>query len=173
VEIEYALAEADIVALARFRVRQKRGLRNPILARRLSYMGGFTLMAVGLGVLTGNAVLSITLLVLAVVSFALYPTFFDWMIRRRVSATCKDPKNAPMLTPRTLSATGDGLEEKSDMGEARLKWAVIGDLTVTPTHAFMSVQNIPSIVIPRDGISQGDFLGFVNACREYIRQGAA
>jgi len=172
-EIEYELREADIIAFTQYRLRHGHGKRNPVLVRRLAYLGGFTIMAFGSWLLLHDIILLISFLALAIISFVLYPTYFDWLIRRKVTNTYRDPKNSATLAPRILSANSEGLVEKSGMGEIKVKWEVIDDLELTPTHAFISIQNVPSIVVPKDRISSGDFQSFVNACHEKIKRGAA
>ena len=172
-EIEYELREADILALMQYRLQQSRGKRNPVLVRRLAYLCGFALMAFGSRLLQQNIILVIGFLALAIISFLLYPAFYHWLIRRRVTNTYRDPKNSATLAARTLRVNGDGLEEKSLFGEVKVKWEVIDELALTPTHAFISIQSVPSIIVPKDRISMDHFQSFVNVCRENIEKGAA
>ncbi len=171
-EIEYTLAESDILALMQYRLQLRHGRDNPVLVRRLGYFIGFTLLGLGTGLLLHDLAVAIAFLALAVISFTLYPRLFDWLIRRKVSAAYRDPKNKATLAARILRASRDGLEEKSDMGEIKVNWEVVNDLATTPSHAFFTIHNSPSLVVPVERISQGDFQEFVKACREYI-QGAA
>lgn len=171
-EIEYELTEADVVALTRCQLQRTPRRRNPIVVRRLAYLSGFTLMAVGLHLLMHNAVATVSLLILAILAFLFYPVYFDWLIRRRVSRTYRDPQRRAGLASRTLRATGEGLEEASGVGAVSLKWPAISELVETPTHAIIFVQGLAALVVPKARVRVGDYAAFVSACRAYMRAGA-
>jgi hypothetical protein len=171
-QIEYELSETDILALMRFRLDQIHGMRNPVMRRRIAYLVGFIFMAFGTWLLLHQALLLITFLFLAVVFFLFYPLLFDWLIRRRVAVAYRDPSKRVTLNSRTIHVRSDGLQELTEMGEANIKWVVINEIAVTPTHAFLSVQNVPSIIVPKESLSNDDFQAFVNICREYIEKSA-
>jgi len=168
-EIAYELRKSDIVALMRYRLSLSRGRRNPVLVRRLGYFIGFTLMGLGSALLLHDAVVSITLLVLGVFSFAFYPRFFNWLIQRKVSTTYREPKNRATLASRVLRATDEGIQEGSGMGEIKVKWDGVDNVAVTSSHAFITIHGIPSIVIPIDRVEKGNCQEFLETCRGYIK----
>ncbi|MAT41391.1 MAG: hypothetical protein CL609_03545 [Anaerolineaceae bacterium] len=168
-EVEYELSEADILALMQFRLKQRRGLRNPIIFRRLAYLVGFSLSAFGTWLVTNQVFLLVIFLVLAVSSFLFYPSLFNFLIKRKIQITYRDPVKKASLATRILRANNEGIEEISSMGGTKLKWDVITDLAVTPTHAFIYVQNIPTIIVPKARIGNDDFKRFMEVCRENKR----
>jgi len=170
VEIEFDLTQADILALMHFRLRQRRGFRNPVLVRRLLYTGSFFLLALGFWLMFRNSLLAWFFLLLAIISLVLYPMFFKYLIRRKVAATYNDPKNAVLLAPRTLNATNQGLQEKSNLGEMTVNWEAVEHLTSTTTHVFITIQNIPTTVIPRKRVTRGDIQTFSVACLRHINE---
>lgn len=76
-----------------------------------------------------------------------------------------------MFAPRLLRATSEGLEEKSGVGEMKVKWEAIDGITITTTHAFISIQNTPSVAVPKDHISRGDFQSFLKVCQQNTKVG--
>ena len=171
-QIEYELNESDILALMRFRLDQMRGMRNPVTVRRIAYLVAFTIMAFGTWLISHQAILLISFLILAIVFFLFYPLLFDWLNRRRVAAAYRDPSKRVTLNARTIQVSSDGLHELTEMGETNVKWDVINGIAVTPTHAFLSVQNVPSIIVPKVNLRNDDFQAFVNICREHIEKNA-
>ena len=124
-EIEFTLTEADILALMQYRLQRLPNLKNPVFVRRFTYMGGFMGLAVGSLILFDNIVLAIVFIVLAISSFLLYPAYYNSLLRRKVTATYRDEKTRATLASRFLRATDEGLEEKSDLGEIKLKWELV------------------------------------------------
>lgn len=172
-EIEYVLTEDDLLAFNLYRLLLKRGRHDPILIRRFAYLAGFSFIALGTWLLGSQAIIPITFLSMAFLSFILYPIYFNWSVRRKVSATYRDPNNSAMFAPHLLRATSEGLEEKSGVGEMKVKWEVVDGITITTTHVFISIQNTPSVVIPKDHISRGDFQSFLKICQENTKVGTA
>ena len=66
-EIQYYLTEADILELMRYRLRQAPKRQNPILVRRLAYLVGFMLIALGSITIARNVVLMPSFVNLAIV----------------------------------------------------------------------------------------------------------
>ena len=171
-EIEYKLTESDILALMRFRLQQSKGRRNPVFVRRFAYLVGFILMSLGGWLLLHNAVLAILFLVFAILSWALYPIYFNRLIQRKVTDIYRDPQYRMKLNFRTLQATDEGLVEISNAGEAKVKWEFIDGIAETTTHAFIAIHKIPTVVVPINKITKGDYKGFMGFCNQQINKGA-
>ena len=172
-DIEYHLTEADILALTQNQLQHAKGRRNPAQMRRFAYFFGFALTALGMWLLLHDIALAFIFLAFAIISLLFYPVYFDWLIRRKVSNAYRDEKNRATLAKRTLRAKEDGLEESSAWGEIRVKWDMVNEIRVTPTHTFIAIMGkAPSMVIPRDGIITGDYEGFISACQDYKLAGA-
>ncbi len=167
VEIEYALDESDIVALAKYKLRHTPTLRRRMLILRLGYLIGFTAMSLGIWLLYRDTIILVTLLGLTIISLS-FPLYHDWRLRSNVYQTYRDAKNRAALDVRTLRATSEGLEEKSSFGETKVRWNTIDRITITPSYTFMSVivQGY-SVVIPKNQVRSGNYDEFVNACLNY------
>jgi hypothetical protein len=169
-EIEYQLTEADIITLTRYRLRQAPARRNPVLLRQVAYSAGFTLLAIGSWVQLSNAVLSFAFLALAVLSFFAYPSYFEWALRRRVMTVYSDEKMRATLAPRILRVSSDGINEESALGHISIKWDAVDNIGIVPDFTVLSIQNVPSMIIPEKGIIAGDYKSFVQACRQFSQK---
>ena len=170
-DIQYHLTEGDIVALAEYRLKNVSGWRNPVRVRRFAYFFGFALMALGMWLILNSIELTVSFLTFAIVAFLFYPAFLHWRIRQNISKAYRNEKNRVTLATRTLSVTSEGLNEESAWGEIQLKWDKV-DITITPAHVFIAIMGqAPSMVVPRDGISNGDYEEFTSTCQHYKKVG--
>jgi hypothetical protein len=165
-QVEYDVAEADLLALTLSGLRRSGKGRKMIRSRRLAYLMGFAMLALGSWLLIRKLMLPIIFAAMGIVVAALYPLYWGWMVRRRVSAAYHAPQNQASFAQRTLRADDGGLAELSALGELKVKWEAIDDLTEEQGRAYISVQGKPSLVIPADRITSGDYRAFVEACRE-------
>ncbi len=171
-ELEYDLTEPDLLALAMHGLHTSSRGRRLLQSRRVATLVGFAMLALGTWLITQSVTMPVLFVSLGLLFAAFYPAFLEWRLRQRVAASFRDPRNAATFATRTLDATDDGLQEVSGLGELKLKWAIINELSETPTHAFLSVQGVPSLVIPRGRISRGDYRGFLTLCREKMQLAA-
>jgi len=172
-EIEYRLSESDIFAFMKFQIARRKGWHNPVLFRRVAYLVGFILLGLGAWLFSGEVMLLLAFLLLAILFFVFYPSFFDWALHRRLTTAYQDPTKQASLASRVLRASSEGLEEISDLGEIKVKWEAVNELVMTPSHVFISVQGTSSIVIPIQYVDKENYQEFVNVCREHIKRNAA
>ncbi len=166
-EIKYDLGEADLLALTLYHMDRLNKRHNAQLRRRFAYLIGFALLALGSWLLISNAGLTLAFLGAGIACFAFYPAYWSWLVRRKVASAYRDPKNIAGFGLRTLRASEAGLEEVSALGETRIKWDFIDEVTEEAARAFVTVSNVPSMVIPKARIREGDYEGFIKACRAY------
>lgn len=164
-EIEFELTVEDILVLVRRRQAYSPILRKKFRIRRYGYLLGFGLMGIG-WLLNSQESLSFIFLLLAVVSFLLYPAFNDWLLKRNILREYQNENKRATLSKRIMLATPESLEEISSFGEMKVKWMAIDDISITPTHAFISTDQLPSIVIPKDKVKE-KFDEFVRACQKF------
>jgi hypothetical protein len=168
-EIEFDLSEADILALTRQRYETIPALKKRYTRLRFGYLLGFSLIGAGL-LLTGDKFLGVTFILLAAAIFLAFPFYYDWRIANNVRLAYRDDKQRATLCKRVLRATGDGLEEISPFAESKIRWAVIDDIIVTATHAFISIGQSPCMVIPKAKAPE-TFDLFIQTCRRYQQAG--
>ena len=172
-EIQYSLTEADIFELMQYRIRLAPIHKNPIMINRIVYLIAFVFLAFGSILIAKDSTLLFTFMILAIILFFFYPTFFNWNLKKKVAATYRDEKMRASLATRSLFVFDDGLLEKSGLGEIKIKWASITKLDVTPAYSCISIQGIPSMMIPKDRVSLGDYESFMAECRKYVKEPAA
>jgi hypothetical protein len=173
VEIEYDLGEADLLALTLFRLQRADGRSGLLFRRRLAYLLGFSVLAIGSWLTLHQPLLPVVFMILGAGFSIFYSQWLQWTIRRRVSSIHKDPRNSSAFAVRTLRAGDECLEEISPLGETKIKWPAIDDLTETPAHAFISANGVPSFIVPRDRLSKGDYVAFLRLCRVHIQSAAS
>lgn len=168
-ELAYSLDESDIIALAEYRFRSMPAARQSQRLRRVGYLVGFSLLAVGAWVLKYPALLVLLWLFLGAALYLLYPRYYAWNMRRRIRAAYRDEKMRASLGSRTLRLTDEGLEEISDLGEVKIKWDAIQAVAVTPTHAFVTVAGAPpAMVIARGRVTVGNYDDWIAACQKHV-----
>jgi len=143
------------------------------LIRRIAYLVGFMLLAMGSLFIVNAIVMPLIFLILGIFSFVFYPTYFNWLLQRKVARTYRDESRRTTLDTRVLRVTDQGIEEKSDLGEIKVKWDAIDSIESTPGYAIISIRSVPSIIVPEARMSSGDYTPFVNACRQYLKDKAA
>jgi hypothetical protein len=171
-EIEFYLDEEDLLAMANYRIQYVPAFRQRIQSLRFAYLIGFIFLAVGVSMMDFGPMLAALVLAIGAIFFLLYPTYHNWTVRRRVHEAYLDPKMQASLGMRTLRITADHLEEISSLGEAKTRWSVIESIKCTPTRAFITVAgDIPSMVIPKERTTAGNYDEFVTACQSRIQLG--
>ena len=76
------------------------------------------------------------------------------------------------LGKRVLQVTNEGIKEISTFGEMKIKWIVIDKISVTPIYCFVSINQLPSIVIPKDKVKE-NFDDFVQVCRKFQEENSS
>ena len=167
-EIEFDLSERDILALVRRQQEYEPALRRRFTRLRYGYLIGFAILGIG-SLLISQKSLWIVFLLLAIASFALFPTYNDWRIKRNVTRAYQNEKMRATLDKRIMRATVEGLEEITRLGEIKIKWVAIDNISVTPNYAFITINQLPSIVIPKRKVKE-KFDDFVQSCQSFLQE---
>lgn len=169
-ELTYSLDESDIIALADYRLHYMPAVRRRLQLRRLGYLVGFSLLAVGAWMLGYPIVLVVLSLFLAAALFLFYPTYYAWNVHRRIRKAYRNEKMRSTLGSRTLRSTHAGLEEISNVGEVKINWEAIESIAVTAERAFVTVAGAPpAMVISRGRVTAGNYDDLIAACQERMR----
>jgi hypothetical protein len=166
-ELEFELTEEDIIALAEYQSKRSPAFIRQQQIRRFGYLIGFTILAIGMWLLTQQIILPAVSLGLAILLFLFYPQFQKWQLRRKVHQAYQQEKYQATLASRTLKATDEGLEEVSPFGEIKVKWDVVDEIQELPAHCLISIQQFPSVVIPKNRIDPKIYEEFVQICRKH------
>jgi hypothetical protein len=79
-EIEYFLNEGDVLELMQYRINQIPKRQHPMHMRRVIYLIGILLLAVGIAVILGNWLVSIPLVLFGFIFFFVYPRLFKLLL---------------------------------------------------------------------------------------------
>jgi hypothetical protein len=167
-EIEYTLTESDVFALTKFRIQHVPRLRRNQRIRHLGYSVGFALIGLGLFA-TREFFLSAVSLTLALLWVLLFPKYRDWVLHRRIHKMYENEKLQATLESCTLRITDEGLAEETPLGDTRLKWDAIDDITRIPTHTFVTVAELPCVVVPSEQVVAGDHERFFDECMRRVQ----
>jgi len=172
-EVEYALDETDLVALARFQVNRSPIVRRRFYIQRFGYVLGFILLGLGTYLAFSSTILLLSFGSLAALSFVVYPFYFRWAGERRIRQIVRERATPSSLAKRILRATPEGLEQIMGTSESKVKWELVNGIEVTPTHAFVSIDGTFSVVIPRLRLGASQFQSFLDTMRQYTKTTAA
>jgi hypothetical protein len=166
-EVEYELDESDLIALARFQVSHSAVPRQRYLIRRFGYLIGFSLLSLGSYFALNNPLLSIVFGVLAVFIFAFYPSYFRWALEKNIRRVVQQRATSGTFSRQVLRITPDSLDQVNANSESKVKWNLVDDIVVTPTHAFISLDGTFSVVIPKARLGEELFAAFLDALHQY------
>jgi len=171
-EIEFALDKTDLITLSRFQADRSPKLHNRLRKRRIAYVVGFLLLALGTYLLSSQTILPLAFAALAAISALLFPVYSRWLVQRRIRQIVQERATPASVAKRKLRATSEGLEEFTEQAEGKIKWSLIDGIEATQTHAFISVDGLYSLMIPRERVSAGDYDKFVQTVRSHIESNA-
>jgi hypothetical protein len=167
-EIEYSLIEDDMFALAKCRLSYMPALRQRQERLRMGYTLGLSVLAVLAWALLPDKIIAFALAAVAIVVFSLFPSYQQYRLRQIVTSAYRDEEKRKRLSKTSLTASADGLLEKSAMGNSLFLWNKLDKVVVTPTHAFISVDHSFTIVIPKNRTTLGNYDDFIQAMNSFM-----
>jgi hypothetical protein len=148
-EVEFALDETDLVALARHHME-----RSPAIRRRYRIRWIGATLAIGfMGVLL-YAFLSLKAPALYLGAFAafflvFYPYYYRWLVGRTMRKIVTARLNPEVFAARTLRAAPEGLEWVSAGSKTTKTWDRVSGIEVTPERTFVAIDGEYAVVLPR------------------------
>jgi hypothetical protein len=168
-EVEFALDEEDLIALAKYLVKRSSAARSRY---QISWIG----IPLGLGLAGGltYALFSFKAPALYLAAFALvflvfYPYYYRWLVGRTMRRTVKARSNPNALARRTLRVTPEGLEMVTAGGKVRKSWEQVSGIEVTSAHAFVAIEGGYAIVLPRTGLGDETFQRLLDDIRRFAK----
>ena len=171
-EVEFELDEADLIALAKYRVKHSPAIRRRY---RRSWIG----MTVGLGLLGIfiYTVFSLKAPGVYLVAFALfflvfYPYYYRWLVGRTMRRIVNARSNPNAFARRTLRVTPEGLEMvAAGAKQATLtkSWEKVSGIEVTPDHVFVAINGEYGIVVPRMALGPERFQHLMDNIRRFAK----
>ncbi len=164
-EIEFKLDETDLVALAKYQMEH-----SPAIVRRYRLQRYGLLVIFGVLSLVGVFILRKPTLatysaILAVFCYGLYPFYYRWVTARTLRQIVGARLNPAVFASRTLRLGTEGMEQIADGKHSVTPWSRIGDVAITADHAFIAVDDVYGLAIPRGRVREERFQSFVAALR--------
>ena len=167
VDIEYELGNDDLLALMRFQVERSPAVRQRAWRLRVGYLVGSVLMGLGLYLLVANMLLAVFFVSFGLVSFVAYPLIHRWRIQRHLPQLLRERAHRTTFAKRTLRATPEGLEQVMEGAESIVGWTFVDDVVEQPGYAFLALDGVYSVVIPRARVGEEQFTSFLETLRRY------
>jgi hypothetical protein len=155
--IEYSLDENDYLAHQLFiaskseRIRKKRR-RNRLL---------FPLVYLVFGILfyfLGNIPLSVSLLIVTIVWFFLYPFWEKDHYVKHYTGFIKENYKENINRPVTIEFTGDTIMAKDSSSESKISTSEVQEIHEVSTTIYMRLKGGHSIILPKKKITDVDYL---------------
>lgn len=80
--------------------------------------------------------------------------------RKQILKIYTSPENSSYFGEQTLELKEDGLLLIAPVSNSLIQWSAIKEITVTPTHAYITSVPAPAISIPRAQVGNSDFDAF-------------
>jgi YcxB-like protein len=161
-EITYQLRPEDMLALTDDFVTRsptaRRAMRRPAFLLCM-YM---VLASLLFWWLTQAISPALGILVFGVVLAAFIPARLKRSQRRMATAIYREGRNRALFLPTTLTIDRDTLAWRSDSGSGHVKVEYIERVGRTETHLLIYLTLRNAYVVPRDGVTSGDFDSFAH-----------
>lgn len=168
-EVAFALDEADLVALAKYRMEHSPAIRRRYRIRWIGASLGIGLVGVLLyGVFSLRAP-ALYLGAFAAFFLVFYPYYYRWLVGRTLRRIAKARPNPKAFSNRTLRATPEGLEVVSASSKMAKSWDHVNGIEVTPERAFVAVDGEYAIVLPRMRLGDETYQRLIETIRRLAK----
>ncbi len=164
-QIEFALDEADLVALARHRMEHSPAARRRFRIRWIGVSLGIGLMGVLLYVFLALKAPAIYLCASAAFFLVFYPYYYRWLVGRTMHKIVSARLNPKALAVRALRATPEGLEITGSGSATTRTWERVNGIDVTPERAFVAIDGEYAIVLPRRRLGEETYQRLIETIR--------
>ena len=164
-QIEFALDEADLVALARHRMEHSPAARRRF---RIRWIGGALGMAATGVLLYGFFALKAPAIYLGASGaffLVFYPYYYRWLVARTMRKIVGERLNPRALAVRTFRVTPEGLELIGAGAATTRAWEHISAVDVTPERAFVAIDGEYAIVLPRQRLGDATYQRLIETIR--------
>jgi hypothetical protein len=148
-EVEFALDEADLAALAKYRMEHSPAIRRRYRTRWLGVSLGIFFAGVLLHVFLALTAPALYLGAFAVFFLVFYPYYYRWLVGRTMRRIANARLNPAAFSNRRLRATPESLEWVGAGATSAMSWNRITGIEVRPERAFVAVDGEYAIVLPR------------------------
>jgi hypothetical protein len=167
-EVEFALAESDLTALARHHMEYSPAARRRYRIRWIGASLGVALTGMLLYVFLSLKAPALYLGAFAAFFLAFYPYYYRWLVGRTMRKIVDARMNPKVFGVRTLRATPEGLEMLSAGSTMARPWDRVSGIDVTPDRAFVAIDGEYAIVLPRLCLGEETFQRLIETIRTHL-----
>jgi hypothetical protein len=164
-EVEFALDETDLVALARHHMEHSPAIRRRYRIRWIGTSLGIGLTGGLLYTLLALKAPALYLGAFAVFFLVFYPYYYRWLVGRTMGRIVKARLNPSALAARTLRASPEGLEWVGAGSKTAKAWDRISGIEVTPDRTFVAINGEYAIVLPRLRLGEETYQRLIETIR--------
>ncbi len=168
-EVEFALDEADLVALAKYRMEHSPAIRRRYRIRWIGASLGVGLMGLLLYGFLSLKAPALYLGAFAAFFLVFYPYYYRWLVGRTMRKIVKARLNPKAFSDRTLQATSEGLEVVSAGSKIATSWDRVSGIEVTPDRAFIAINGEYTIVLPRMRLGDETYQRLIESIRRLAK----
>jgi hypothetical protein len=168
-EVEFALDEADLVALARHHMEHSPAIRRRYRIRWIGVSLGMGLTGMALYAFFSLRAPALYLGAFAAFFLVFYPYYYRWLVGRTMGKIVNARPNPKAFAPRILRATPDGLELVGAGSKMVKGWDRISGVEVTPDRAFVALDGEYTIVLPRRRLGGEAFQNLIDTIRRFAK----
>jgi hypothetical protein len=148
-EVEFALDETDLAALARHHMEHSPAIRRRYRIRWIGASLGIGLTGVLLYVFLALKAPALYLGAFAAFFLVFYPYYYRWLVGRTMRKIVNARLNPKAFAARILRATPEGLELSGGDSKTTKTWDRVSGIEVTPDRTFVAIDGEYAIVLPR------------------------
>jgi hypothetical protein len=122
---------------------------------------------------TKNVGLGITIAVGGIIGGLLYPLVLKDQTRKALLRLYREGKNLALAKPITLRADPEELFVDAASGSSTIRWKYIERADQTTDHLFLFTSAMNAVVVPKAGVTAGDFDAFADAASKFLRNASS
>ncbi len=167
-EVEFALDESDLTALARHHMEYSPAARRRYRIRWIGASLTIALTGVLLYVFLSLKAPALYLVAFAAFFLAFYPYYYRWLVGRTMRKIAKARMNPKAFGARTLRATSEGLELDTAGAKTAMAWERVSGIDVTPDRAFVAIDGEYAIVLPKLRLGEEVYQRLIAVIRTHL-----
>ena len=168
-EVEFELDEADLIALAKYRVSYSPAIRRRYRRSWIGITVGLGLLGILIYILFSLKAPGVYLVAFALFFLVFYPYYYRWLVGRTMRRIVNARLNPNALARRTLRVTPEGLEMVAAGAKLTKSWDKVSGIEVTPAYAFVAIDGEYEIVIPRMALGAERFQRLMDNIRRFAK----
>lgn len=168
-EVAFALDEADLVALAKYRMEHSPAIRRRYRIRWIGVSLGVGLIGVLIYAFLSLRAPALYLGAFALFFLVFYPYYYRWLVWRTMRRIVHARLNPAAFCDRTLRVAPEGLEVVNAGSKTAKSWDRVSGIAVTPERAFVAVDGEYAIVLPRKQLGDETYQNLIETIRRLAK----